>query len=594
MSGRGLRVVILSRSGAWGLFQDSKIIEQMLRECNAGGHTRIDSVEHADPISYYGSSKRPKPSDIHIHLEEPCRAAFPWAKVNIVVVNPESWPIDAWNWALDEKGGADILIFKSEHARSLFPSLDGKRARVLTWRTASAIQPALSSLPKTPLRREFLYLVGGSVNKLAAAKQILTAWKESWPRMLVVGDTGIIKQLEALTVAKNVTIRESGPFLADSDRIKAQVEYGYHIVASEAEGFGYTFAEAAAIGAIPLWTRIPVYEEIWGPIVGTIGQIQMGKIYDKGCRDKFHPVDVASLELAVASITKLSSDEEHVLRGALRHVATTRINEFRSGWRSLMKSLANKARRHPALTLPPQPVTDLPHVAVITITRNRPKWFPNMAQNILKSNYPPDKMTWVIADDGDGDGRIDEAVMKFQSTNPYVRVKYVSLPRVLPIGAKRNKACEEAPAEASVFVMMDDDDHYPAGSIIGRIAWLKATGKECIYCSTLPMYHCGKYISAINVPPLALSPAERVSEATLCFTRKFWETQKFPGPVSVAEGEGFIAGREHETAEIGPEGIIISFLHSGNSTSRRIPKETEPNGCHYGFSDEFFTYLSGL
>jgi len=108
------------------------------------------------------------------------------------------------------------------------------------------------------------------------------------------------------------------------------------------------------------------------------------------------------------------------------------------------------------------------------------------------------------------------------------------------------------------------------------------------------MYHCGKYISAINVPPLYLAPAERVSEATLCFTRNFWETQKFPGPVSVAEGEGFLAGREHETAEIGPEGIIVSFLHSGNSTSRRIPQDSEPNGCHYGFSDEFFTYLSDL
>ena len=592
MSGRGLRVVVLSRSSAWGLFQDSKIVEQVLRECNAGGHARIDSVEHADPLMFYCNSKRPKPADIQIHLEVPCKAAFPWAKLNIVVVNPEWWPTNAWDWVLDEKGGADIMVFKSEHARRLFPGLDAKRARVLSWRAAPAIQHALSALPKEPLRREFLYLIGASMNKLAAAKQILPAWKESWPRILVVGDTEIVKQLEGLVVAKNVTIR--GPFLAESDRIQAQVDYGYHVVASEAEGFGYTFAEAAAVGAIPLWTRIPVYEELWGSVVGTIGQIQTREEYRKEYRDTFRPVDVASLEVAIASITELSPEAEHTLRGALRHIATTRVTEFRTGWRNLVKLAATKAGRCPAPSLPPRPLTDLPHVAIITITRNRSRWFPNMAQNILKSAYPPDKMTWVIADDGDGDGRIDEAVMKFQSTNPYIRVKYVSLPRVLPIGAKRNKACEEAPAGASVFLMMDDDDHYPSGSIPGRIAWLKATGKECIYCSTLPMYHCGKYISAINVPPLYLAPAERVSEATLCFTRTFWEAQKFPGPVSVAEGEGFLAGREHETAEIGPEGIIVSFLHGGNSTSRRIPKDSEPNGCHYGFSDEFFTYLSDL
>ena len=130
MSGRGLRVVVLSRSSAWGLFQDSKIVEQVLRECNAGGHARIDSVEHADPLMFYCNSKRPKPADIQIHLEVPCKAAFPWAKLNIVVVNPEWWPTNAWDWVLDEKGGADIMVFKSEHARRLFPGLDAKRARV--------------------------------------------------------------------------------------------------------------------------------------------------------------------------------------------------------------------------------------------------------------------------------------------------------------------------------------------------------------------------------------------------------------------------------------------------------------------------------
>jgi len=70
--------------------------------------------------------------------------------------------------------------------------------------------------------------------------------------------------------------------------------------------------------------------------------------------------------------------------------------------------------------------------------------------------------------------------------------------------------------------------------------------------------------------------------------------RKFPGPVMIAEGEGFIADREAETAEIAPMGVIVSFLHGGNMTSRRVPADTEPNGCHYGFSDAFFTYLSNM
>lgn len=586
----GLRIGVLSRASQWGLLQDSKIVEQVLRECSAGGYATVDSVEHLDPVMFYG--KKVKAVDIFIHLEVPCRAAFSWAKMNIVVVNPEWWPTDAWNWVFAEKGGADLILFKSEHARSLFPEIDAKRARVVRWRTAPAIQHALSSLPKTPQRREFLFLIGASANKLAAARTILTAWKPTWPPMLAVGDTEVVAQLKTLTVAPNIQIRE--PFHLESDRIRAQVEYAFHIVASEAEGFGYTFAEAAAVGAIPLWTRIPVYEELWGSVVKNVGQIQMNRPTTRKYRDTFQTIDAASLESAVSSILSLSSEDEAFLRGALRHAATTRITEFRSGWRNIMKSATTKVNKTSAVSLPPTSLSDFPSVAVITITRNRPRWFPNMAQNILKSNYPPDKLTWVIADDGEGAGRVDEAVMKFQSANPYIRVKYVSLPKRLAVGAKRNKACEEAPAEATVFVMMDDDDHYPAGSIAGRIAWMRAMGKECVACATLPMYHCTKYISAINVPPLGLSPAERVSEATLCFTRKFWEARKFPGPVNVAEGEGFLAGRETEVGEIGPEGIIVSFLHGGNSTSRRIPADSEPNGCHYGFSDEFFSYLAGM
>jgi hypothetical protein len=147
---------------------------------------------------------------------------------------------------------------------------------------------------------------------------------------------------------------------------------------------------------------------------------------------------------------------------------------------------------------------------------------------------------------------------------------------------------------ASVFLNMDDDDHYPKSSIIARLTWMRAFNAGCVYCATLPMYDCKNYISAINVPPLNLAPHERVSEASLAFTREFYTARKFPTGVSVAEGEAFLAGRISETAEIPPEGVIVSFLHGLNFTSRRVPESSEANGCHYGFEDSYFAYLSGL
>jgi len=594
----GLRIVILSRSAravdtpAWGLGVDSRLVEQVLREIHAAGKLRIASVDHIDPISFYGGPRKPRPVDIQIHMEVPCRAAWMWAKVNLVVVNPEWWPRTAWNWVLasKENGGADYILFKSAYARALFPDVDAKQARILSWRADPNVEPSKSSIVR---QWSFLYLIGASANKLAAAKSLLPMWKDSWPPVTVVGTAKVISLLkDVLSESKNIVLRES--FATDAERIMEQQRHEFHIVASTAEGFGYTFAEAAAVGSLPLWTGIPIYDELYGNIMKDVGRINCSIVSEVGpMRDSSCLLMLSDIERAVESLLNLSKKDSEGLRKNLMTLATGRIKEFRSGWRTI---LVPKLVSAEPLTVPPRPLpsNELPEVAIVTLTRNRPRWFTNMARNILMADYPKDKLVWIVVDDSDGLGRIDADIMKFQSKNPGIAVKYISLAKSMALGDKRNKACASAPDSVSVFLMMDDDDHYPAGSVHARVAWLKATGVECVYCSTLPMYDCGRFISAMNVPPLDLAAEERVSEATLCFKRSFWEARGFPTGVSVAEGEGFLAGRIDSTAEIPPEGIIVSFLHGANATSRRVPESSEANGCHYGFDDEFFLYISEL
>jgi len=610
--------VILSRSArdadgmAWGLGQDAKVVEQVLREsCTSATSARIESIDHIDPTVFYGSARKPRPVDIQIHLEVPCRAAWPWARYNIVMVNQEWWFDGAWDWvtAPPEKGGANLFLFKSAYARSLFPSVEGRRCRVVSWRCTPEINSAMSHLDRKAARREFLYLIGASANKAAAARAIVEAWLPSYPPLRVVAVSPILDELRAAfpdATERGVVFQT--PFLKDADRIEAQRSTAYHVVASAAEGFGYTCAEATAVGALPLWTDIPVYNELYGDLLGSVGKIArtVDGVKEK-CLDPLIKVwGAAEVRAAVQSLLHLTDEEAHALSGKLRHHYTTQVKAFRHVWRSMTSGILTRlccASAIAQISLPPRlpPVEALPHVAVITITRNRPKWFANMARNILLADYPPDKLTWIIADDGDAlgvspttGGRVDEAVARFQSANPRISVKYLSYAKALAVGDKRNRACEAAPAAATVFIMMDDDDHYPTKSIAARVAWLTTTGAGCVYCSTLPMYDCKNYISAVNVPPLDLSPAERVSEASLAFTREFWTRGKFPAAVSVAEGEGFLERRTEETVEIPPEGIIVSFLHGANATSRRVPASSEPNGCHYGFDDDYFAYISGL
>ena len=602
MSGRGLRICVLSGSSrtvahAYGLSQDARIIEQILREATAGGSIKIDSVEHNDAYTYGTGNRATGSVDINIHLEVPCRMAWRYARVNIVVVNQEWWYSDAWKWVLEpkEKGGADIIVFKSKYARDMFFEVDDSRVRVISWRAGSEISAGLSSLGKK--KREFLYLVGASANKAAAAMIVVGSWKAEWPPLHVYGSKMIMDSLRSKFIdawARGVELLDT--YTTETERVKAQADYEFHVVASAAEGFGYTFAEAAAVGALPLWTDIGVYTELYGDILGSVGKISTRKVLeDSAFPDKqvmFGETDVCR---AVESLLALTKEEQKALSGKLRHLSTTRMKEFRASCRSLVKSSIKLLGGATAVYPPKVPaIPDFPHVAIITLTHNRPKWFPNMANNILKSDYPSDKITWIIADDSDSAGRVDGAVAKFQSINRHIRVRYLSMPKKLAIGDKRNKACLAAPPECSIFMMMDDDDHYPVSSIRARMAYLNDPSVECVYCSTLPMYDSKRYISAMNVPPLNLSVAERVSEASLAFKRSFFDAGRFPASVNVAEGEGFIVGREALTAEISPRGVIVSFLHGGNATSRRVPEATEPNGCHYGFSDEFFTYISEI
>jgi hypothetical protein len=146
-----------------------------------------------------------------------------------------------------------------------------------------------------------------------------------------------------------------------------------------------------------------------------------------------------------------------------------------------------------------------------------------------------------------------------------------------------------------VICMMDDDDVYPNNSVLHRVSWmLREPAKQCGFCTTIPCYDIGRYSSFMNVPPITLPMSERVSEATLVFTKKFWEEHGFDSSVTIGEANTFIRGREKMCRELSPQDVIVSLIHSKNSSSRKTPDMTEPNGCHYGFNENLFTLVSQI
>jgi hypothetical protein len=227
---------------------------------------------------------------------------------------------------------------------------------------------------------------------------------------------------------------------------------------------------------------------------------------------------------------------------------------------------------------------ELPNVSIVTLTRDRRVFMPLAKYSYMIQSYPEDKLEWVIVDDG------DDAIEDTLIGVPHV--KYVRCEKGLTIGEKRNLGVQNAMYD--IVAMMDDDDVYPNNSVLQRVAMmLKAPAKDCGFSTAIPCYDIVKFSSYMNIPPYHIPMAQRVSEATLVFTKKFWEQRNFSN-IQIAEGETFISGREQMCREISPQEVIVSLVHPKNTSSRRVPNLKEPNGCHYGFNENLFTLVTQI
>ena len=569
-----------------GLTKDAAVIEQALRVVrlrhkDQTNKDRDSEWTYETVDSHTFPRGNPTEVDLQIFLEIPVRVAVPWGRFNVMVVNQEWWRNGAWDWAFDEM---DLFVFKSEPAATLFPELPARKRIVMPWRS----DVANDTSDWRAKEDRFLYMLGRSPNKERAARDIVTGWRAEWPPLEVWCAPEFA---EGQTVNPNVEFHTE--FLPTAEKEARQRACKWHVAASAAEGFGFAMEEAVAVGASVVWSGLPVFDWTWGSLLGDRGRI--GLMRDTSDNDTFRD------ERRICSgLDGLTTAVESVLTAGVPNTAAYRarrkeIHElFRDGWDRVVRAYQRQGRKAGAtLPVPPARGQVPPKVAIITLTRNRRAWWANMFNNVTTQQWPISRLEWVIVDDSDEvTERLDDKVAELADRAPALVVHYVSLPagEHPSIGAKRNLGVAAASADVDMFVMMDDDDHYPASSVATRASWLTCAGKTVAYCANIPMYDVTRYISAVNVSPLMDPPTKRSGEATMAFTRAAWTERPFPD-VSMAEGEAFLQGRLAKTVEMPPGGIIVSFIHTANTSSRRVPAEQEPNGCHYGFSDSFFRWL---
>lgn len=552
-----------------GVSQDIQILHGMI------AHVLGKEAEVRHIPSFYPQCPE---AEVNFFIELINPALFMYAAKNIWIPNAE-WTYQTWK---PYAKMVDEIWVKTKDAVKIFSDWgECAPVRYIGWSSIDKVMPSQKNFAKA------LVPVGNNIWRnpkpiIQAYMQIQSKHPHIWPalpELHIVHSPTRVPLAEIPEPVQSKIIMHSG-FMEEKEYDALVQECGLSICMSAAEGFGHAVNESMSTGCIQLLSPINPFTELSTDAIWVSNK----KVTPHPqCLGVLEDVDIQSIIEGLVFYLNQNPEQKNEASASARRQYEERHQTFVRETSIILRELfANTPTYSLESKLPKE--ADLPMISVITITRDRRVFIPLAKYGMIAQSYPQEKIEWVVVDDG-----MDQ-IKDLVSDLP--NVKYVLHDTPLTIGAKRNLAVESASHD--ILVMMDDDDVYPNNSFLSRVAHMLAEPrKECLFSTTIPCYEIHEKKSFMNVPPITLDMSKRVSEATLCFTRAFWQSQKFPDE-QIAEGDAFIRGREHMCREMSPQDVIVSLVHKLNTSSRKPPAMTEPNGCHYGFSDDLFTLVSEI
>jgi glycosyltransferase involved in cell wall biosynthesis len=549
-----------------GVQQDVHILHAMLVNV-FGKDSEIRHIPHYFPQCLQ--------AELNFFVEVMNPALIPYAAKNIWIPNPE-WTYQTWE---PYAKMVDAIWVKTHEAQKIFAEW-GVETTYVGWTSIDKVRPETKNYSKAivPVGKNLWRNPKPIVQAYMRIQQSDPSSFASLPQVHIVYSPDHIK-LPAIPESVASKFKVHAEVMKETDYDALLQECGLCICTSAAEGFGHAVNEAMSAGCVLMLSPIEPFREL-----------SMNAIWISNAKVTPHPHCLGSLEDvdvgSLAEALQMYMATHYVWRKGMSKFSREEYEARHQSFVKRMEEILTPFKDMPEYSLESHLPTEenMPKVSVITITKNRRQFIPLAKYCFLAQGYPEEKLEWVIVDDG------DDQIKDLVSDLP--NVKYVLCDRPMNVGEKRNLAV--ASASHDVLVMLDDDDVYPNNSVVTRVAYMLSgpDPKECSFCTTIPCFDIHEKKSFMNVPPNVLGMADRVSEATLCFTRAFWKTRPFPD-IQIAEGGAFIRGREEMCREVSPQDVIVSLTHKTTTSSRKAPAG-ESNGCHYGFSDELYTLVSEI
>src|SRR3989344_5667244 len=221
-----------------------------------------------------------------------------------------------------------------------------------------------------------------------------------------------------------------------------------------------------------------------------------------------------------------------------------------------------------------RPITALPSVSVLTITKDRPHFLPLILHNWNSFKYPAEKIELIIIDDSKTDDLREMLLPEKVGAPPQIdaRIKYFHLPVPLPIPDKRNFGVKKCTGE--VIVHMDDDDFYFPDSVLAKVRVLIDNPKKKCVCSS-PV---GVYDILQNKSAIVDSKGKDIAESTFAYYKSFWKKSKFANHGFDSEWYGLLNGRWDEVINLPFWFNVVMTTHGKNATGSLRSLKRFPRG----------------
>jgi glycosyltransferase involved in cell wall biosynthesis len=206
---------------------------------------------------------------------------------------------------------------------------------------------------------------------------------------------------------------------------------------------------------------------------------------------------------------------------------------------------------------------EYPNVSILMPSYNRRKFLPLITNNLINMDYDKSKLELCIFDDGMEPLFTDETLKQTRKLLSPLKIVYKYDKKKRDIGVKRNMLVKMS--KHKICIMMDDDDIYFSSYIKHSVETLKNTKAGLVGSnSMLFIYPNHNY----KMSTIQCDAKRQIHEATMCFTKKYFNGMPGFAKSSLGEGAKMIDHNENNIALTDIKHSMICFCHSGNSFNK--------------------------